>query len=327
MVVTVPAPDVVLHVPRLVEMGLEHPRHVRVGVPLRPRHRVGAQVVQGELGFGLQRQARVGREQRVDQRGIGLLERVEEDPVEVEVGDDRGQLRRIRAAAPGAGVPRVEVAEHPDARGVQGVHEGPQAGHLPVVIPLVAAIHPDHGVGVPQHHPVEAAEPCACVGEQPLGGERPGLEVVEQLVPQPHLRHHVAAGRPLPRAGVARRVVGVAAPSLLAPALQGGAPGVPLRRVVRRDEDLGLIQAGQVGVRGERDGRRRVDRAGDEGIQRACGRLRCDGHDSFFGAVSAGATGQGRAACTSARVGMASWAPGLVTVNADATAASVAASW
>ena len=47
-----------------------------------------------------------------DEVRIGVLERVEEDPVRAEPADHVRELVGVLAAAPGAGVPRVVVDEH-----------------------------------------------------------------------------------------------------------------------------------------------------------------------------------------------------------------------
>lgn len=155
--------------------------------------------------------------------GVSLLERVEEDAVCAEAAHRRGELLSIISRTSGARVPRVVVEEHGDSGGAQCGCGVCQAVHV-VEVPLIAIIDPDHRVGVPEHDAVESAEAEAGVVEESLRCELLGVEVEEQLVPQPHLRHGEAAVRPARRGVVVPVRCSVAASSTVAPRRELSAP-------------------------------------------------------------------------------------------------------
>ena len=195
-VVAVPAAHVVHLVPPLEPVRADDARCRRVGEPLRPRQRMVGQPLEREGRLALDRYSGTRGGQPVEQLGPTLLEGVEEDPVDLELGDQSGQLGRVVAGPPGAGVPRVVVDEHLDPGRVQVGDKLGEAVDVAVEVPLVPVVEADHGVRVPQHHSVEPAEPLPRVGEQPVGREPVRVPVVEQLVPQPHLADDVAPRGP-----------------------------------------------------------------------------------------------------------------------------------
>ena len=261
-VVAVPAADVMLQVPALEPVRPQHPRRVGVGEPLRPGEGVVGDPVGGELGLPLQSDPRTSGVQGGDEVGVGLSEGVEEDPVRAETADHRREFGGVRPAAAGPGVPGVVVDEDVDAGGPQLRGGLGEPGDL-VEVPLVAVVDADHRVGVPQHDAVQPAEALAGVGQEPFRGEPLGVEVEEQLVPQPDLRDGEAAARPgrvriviAGRAAVPGEGSLPPAGELLPPAWQQGGVG-------RGGDDLRLIQggaglAGEVGV--QRDRGRQIDR-------------------------------------------------------------------
>ena len=242
--------------------------------------------------LALERDPRPDRVERGAEARLRLLHRVEEDAVGAELADELRDREVVGdRLAPRADVPRVVVDEDAQPARLQVGDELADAGHLAVEVELVAVVDPDHGIGVPEHDPVEAAELALRLGAEALRREAAGLVVEEQLVPEPGERDDVAAARP----GVLGRGVGgvvVADPRrrLGAPAGERLAPRGPVGRVVGRDEDLRRVERLEVGVRLERDGGRQVDRPRDERVARL---LERDAH------AAAGAPATASVRCTS----------------------------
>ena len=135
---------------------------------------------------------------------LRLLHRVEEDAVDAELADELRDREVVGDRLPArADVPRVVVDEDAQPAGLQLLDELADPRDVPVEVELVAVVDPDHGIRVPEHDPVEAAELALRLGAEALRREAAGVVVEEQLVPEPGERDDVAA--PASRRTPARR--------------------------------------------------------------------------------------------------------------------------
>ena len=254
-VVAVPAARVVEHVPLLEPARAQHARDGAVGEPLCPREVVVGGARERQRRLALERDPRLDTVERGPQARLRLLHRVEEDAVHAEVGDELRDREIVRdRLPPRADVPGVVVDEDAQAERLELRDELADPGDVAVVVELVAIVDTDHGICVPEHDPVEAAELTLRLRAEALGREAAGLVVEEKLVPEPGERDDVAAPRPR----VLGRLVGgvvVADPGccLCAPPGKSVSPGGPVGRIVRRDEDLGAVERLEVGTGVERD--------------------------------------------------------------------------
>ena len=267
----VPAARVVQHVALLEDARADHAGHVAVREPLRPREMVVADPPERERRLALERDAGPGRVDRAPKLRPRLLHRVEEHAVDPEVGHQRGDRLLVGdGLAARADVPRVVVDEDPQAARPEPVDERVQLGHVAVEVELVARVDPDHGIRMPEHDAVEAAELGLAVVDEAVGGEAASLVVVEEVVPEPRQGDGEARLRPGGLGGGVRRgVVGDAGPGLVPPPRERLAPGGPVGRVVRGRDDLRAVERLERLGRVERRGQ--VERPRDERIARELG--------------------------------------------------------
>src|SRR5699024_8736779 len=120
--------------------------------------------------------------------GIGLLHGVQEHSVGTEAADDCCKFVGIWPGATSAGVTRVIVNKDRHSSIVQGLCCLRQAGHV-IEVPLVSVVNTDDRVGVPEHDPIKAAKSLSRVGKEFFRSEALGVEVEEEFIPEPHLRH------------------------------------------------------------------------------------------------------------------------------------------
>ena len=107
--------------------------------------------------------------ERRPQARLRLLHRVEEDAVDTELAHELRDREVVRdRLAPRADVPRVVVDEDAQAARLEVGNELADPGDVAVVVELVAVVDPDHGIGVPEHDPVEAAELALGLGAEAL---------------------------------------------------------------------------------------------------------------------------------------------------------------
>ena len=185
-VVAVPAAGVVEHVPLLEPARPQHARDRAVGEPLRPREVVVADARERQRRLALERDPRPRRVERRPKPRLRLLHRVEEDAVGAELAHELRDRDVVGdRLAPRADVPRVVVDEDAQPARLQLGDELADPGHVAVEVELVAVVDPDHGIRVPEHDPVEAAELALRLGAEALRREAAGVVVVEQLVPEP----------------------------------------------------------------------------------------------------------------------------------------------
>ncbi len=259
-VIAVPTARVVQHVPLLEPAGPQHSGNGTVGEPLRPREVVVADAIERHRGLAFERDTAPRGIDDAAQSGVGDLQGVEEDAVGPELSHDAGdRLVVVDRLASRADVPRVVVDEYADAALVERVHELPEAGHATVEVELIALVDPDHRIGMPEHHAVEASELMLRLGAEPVRSEAPGVVVVEELVPQPDERDREAVSRP----GELGELVGAAVVldargRLVAPAAQRPAPRRPLAGIIGGGEDLGTVERAERAL--ERHRRRQIDR-------------------------------------------------------------------
>ena len=177
-----------------------------------------------------------------------LAHAVEEHPVDAGVDDHRRELRRVVALRARATVPGVVLHEPASATVVERADHSRQLRHLFVEVELIAFVDADERIGVPEHDGVVATE-VRVVFEEAVDGEGVPLVVVELLVPQPEEPDREAALRPREvGALVTRARIPDARTRVIAPAVELSPPLIPVLRVVRRGDDLRVVERREIGV-------------------------------------------------------------------------------
>ena len=252
------------------------------------------QALQRHGAFAFQDHPGTGRVQPGAELGRAFGHGVEEDAVHLQVTHQLDQRLQVGLAfAPRAGVPGIVVNIDPGAafldRGDGASQAGQSARHVAIEIELIAVVHADARVGVPEHEAVVAAELAEAVVQELMDPVGAAARIVEGLV----AHHDEAAGERGCRPGklrpaVERVVVLKPAAGLLAPPGQLLAEGRPLLRVAGRRDD--------VPARVENKSRRL--RAGEQRGRSRRASARCAGQSKEFASVhgtSAGTTAQHKA--------------------------------
>jgi hypothetical protein len=124
---------------------------------------------------------------RVQVREFVSVHGIQEDAVDSEPVHQGLEHILVRSLFPAsAAVPGVVVDEHaysaPVAVGDELTQPPQAAGHVPVEIHLIAFVHPDPRIRVPQDQDVVATELFEAVIEEPVEGVAPGPRVVDPAV-------------------------------------------------------------------------------------------------------------------------------------------------
>jgi len=201
-------------------------------------------VLQRQSPFALQNHTGPRRVKPGPKFTSASVHRVKEDAVGLDGGDQFGErLYIVRSLPARAGVPRVVVNENFHVEPVASAAELAQAvqpaRHVAVEIELVAIVHANPRVGMPQHKAVVATELAPAVVEERIRRVGARERIVERLV----AHHQKTAGKRRGRPGELRLPVehiSVVQPPLrlLAPALQLLPECGPVCRIGGRGDDI-----------------------------------------------------------------------------------------
>ena len=183
------------------------------------------------------------------QIGPAFAHGVQENAVRLDLADQRAERDRVRDIfAPRARIPGIVVNVNPDAAAVELAHDGAKAmqtaGQVAVKIKLIALVHANARIGVPEHNAVVAAEFAPAVFKKRFDPVAAGAPVVERFVAGHQKTAGVIGGGPCEFAPPVKSIaVAQALACFVAPLGEGGAVGRPQGGIIRsRDDAPGSIE-------------------------------------------------------------------------------------
>ena len=186
--IAIPAPDLMLYVTALDPFVPQHPRHGTVVEPLCPRSKVICQSCRRQDHFAFQNHARPRGIESGAKIGTALVQGIQKNPICLQCTHHLGQRVYIRFGfPPGTCVPRVIININPDTATVTTAHNTSHsmqsAGQIAIKIELVAFIHADARVRLPQHDTVIATKFPVSFIQKTIHRITSGPEVVKLLIP------------------------------------------------------------------------------------------------------------------------------------------------